>query len=284
MISLWKRDRKKNRLTLSATGLLAAGLCIGTFAEVRAADNNLNYRSKVIGIMGIMEEVDSNRQAAVTRGEFSRMLVKASAYRDYLPESSQVAVYADVPASSPYASSIRIAAEQNWMTGYLGGKFKPEQPVTLQEAVRAVLTILGYTDQDFSGDTSAGRMALFYSLGMNEELNRQATEILNRQDCIHLFYNLLKTETKSGQIYGTQIGCEVNGDGEINPMELADSSLKGPKLVRKASQLGDSVPFNVREASIFVNGEPSSYDSLKNDSSSGYVVVYYNTASKTIWA
>jgi len=196
-----------------------------------------------------------------------------------------VSVYGDVPQTNEYAACIRIAAEQNWMTGYLGGNFKPDQPVTLKEAVRGVLALLGYTNEDFDGDISNARMALFYSLEMNEELDRQPEEILDRNDCVNLFYNLLKTETKGGQkAYASVLGCELNTDGEVNPMELADSSLKGPKLIPKGRQLGDYVPFNVQQASIFINGEASSYESLKSYLSGSYVVIYYNSTAKTIWA
>lgn len=284
MMKHWKQYKGRGLLGTVVTSVLAAGVWCGSPMEAQAADNSLDYRSKVMGVTGIMRQVSTGLQTSVTRGEFAQMLVNASVYRDYLPESSNVAVYADVPASNIYAPSIRIAAEQNWMAGYLGGSFKPEQPVTMQEAVRAVLALLGYTNEDFTGNASAGRMSLFYSLEMNENLERQPAEILNREDCIHLFYNLLKTENKTGQVYATLLGCQVNSDGEINPMELADSSLKGPKLIRKGSQLGDYVPFNVQQANIFINGEPSGYETLKSEISSGYVVIYYNTAARTVWA
>ena len=48
------------------------------------------------------------------------MLVKASSYRENLP-TSNVSVYADVPATDPNAVYIRIAAREGWMSGYLGG-------------------------------------------------------------------------------------------------------------------------------------------------------------------
>ena len=67
-------------------------------------------------------------------------------------------------------------------------------------------------------------------------------------------------------------------------MGLADTNLTGPKLIPKGRQLGDYVPFNVQEASIYVNGEASSYESLKSCISSNYVVIYYNQKAKTIWA
>jgi hypothetical protein len=171
------------------------------------------------------------------------------------------------------------------MTGYLGGNFRPDQPITMKEAVRGVLALLGYTNDDFSGDTSNARMALFYSLEMNDELDRQPNEILNRTDCVNLFYNLLKTDTKdTGRAYATVLGCELNSDGEVNPMGLADTDLKGPKLIPKGRSLGDYIPFNVQQANIFVNGDASSYQSLKTILSTNYVIVYYNATAKTVWA
>ncbi|MCC8060981.1 MAG: S-layer homology domain-containing protein [Clostridiales bacterium] len=265
-------------------GTLAVALAVTAVPMVsQAADNNQDYRRKVVGVAGIMY-VGTGLNEQVTRGEFAQMLVNASTYKDYLPTSSSVSVYSDVPSTHEYASSIRIAAEQNWMVGYLGGLFKPDQAVTLQEAVRGVLALLGYTTSDFTGNTSASRMALYYSLEMNDELNREPNEVLNRTDCINLFYNLLKTDNKSGVAYATVLGASLNSDGEVNPMDLADTELKGPKLIPKGHQLGNYVPFNVQEASIFVQGEASSYDLLKSHIADGYVVIYYNTNARTIWA
>lgn len=275
------------REIIAVVTLVTASAAVNAAAPAAAygADNNQDYRRKVVGIAGIMNNVSTNLDQPVTRAQFAGMLVNASTYKDYQTGVSNVSVYADVPAGYEYASSIRIAAEQTWMTGYLGGLFKPEQPVTMKEAVRGVLALLGYTNDDFGGDISGARMAKFYALEMNDELDRQPSEILTRSDCINLFYNLLKTETKdSGKAYATVLGCEINSDGEVNPLELADTDLKGPKLIPKGRQLGDYVPFNVQQASIFVNGDSASYESLKNHISNSYVVIYYNQTAKTIWA
>ena len=112
-------------------------------------------------------------ESPVTRAEYARMPVNASAYRDYVPAQSRVSVYADIPMTSEYAAYIRIAAEQKWMVGYLGGQLKPDRPVILKEAVRGVLALLSYGDEDFSRALFGGRMAVFYSLELNEELGRQ---------------------------------------------------------------------------------------------------------------
>lgn len=274
----------QRKLVVSMAFVTAAASISSILTPVTAeASNNLDYRKKVIGVAGIMS-VGTGMGEQVTRAQFAQMLVNASAYRDTLPTNSVVSVYADVPRNNEYAASIRIAAEQKWMVGYLGGQFRPDQAVTLQEAVRGLLGLLGYTNEDFTGDTSGARMSKYYALEMNSEVDLKLNEILTRNDCVNLFYNLLKTEDKSGKVYATVLGCELNSDGEVNPMGLADHNLKGPKLIPKGRQLGDYVPFNVQQATIFVDGEASSYESLKNVLSGSYVVVYYNTAAKTIWA
>ena len=105
------------------------GMAVMPDMTVLAADNNMDYRRKVVGIAGIMNNTSTGLNDPVTRAEFANMLVKASTYRDYLPATSNVSVYADVPATAQYVSSIRIAAEQNWITGYLGGLYKLISPL-----------------------------------------------------------------------------------------------------------------------------------------------------------
>ena len=43
------------------------------------------------------------------------------------------------------------------------------------------------------------------------------------------FYNLLKTKKEdSNEIYGTVLDCELNSDGEINPISILEDERKGP--------------------------------------------------------
>lgn len=274
----------RERLLITTLAAVTAITAV-TPMQAQAADNNFDYRKKVIGLAGIINNVSTDMDAIVTRGQFARMLVNASTYKDYIPEYGGLAVYADVPAGYSEASYIKTVAEKDWMTGYLGGVFKPDQAATLKEAARGILALLGYTNSDFTGGTVASRMAVFHSLDLNDEMYLQDNEVLTKRNCVNLFYNLLKTEMKdSSKVYGTVIDCTVNSDGEINPMDMADVTLKGPKLIQKNSQLGDYVPFNVQEASVYVNGDASSYDLLKSIISSNHVVIYYNQQAKTIWA
>lgn len=269
-------------------GSLAAVAAISPILSITAwADNistaNFNLRQQVVKLTGIME-ISSFRES-VTRADFAKMLVKASSYRENLP-TSNVSVYADVPATDPNAVYIRIAAREGWMSGYLGGKFKPEDPVLYKDAVKAILTMLGYTDDDFTGDLVSSRISKFNYLELNEDVSRQAADEVNQTDCMNIFYNLLKTKKKdSNEIYGTILDCELNSDGEINPITILDDERKGPILVHKNFSVSQSVPFDTEDANVFLNGVASTLSAVKSaQQQAGFAVLYYNVKSKTIWA
>lgn len=269
-------------------GSLAAAAAISPILSITAwADNistaSFNLRQQVVKLTGIME-ISSFRES-VTRADFAKMLVKASSYRENLP-TSNVSVYADVPATDPNAVYIRIAAREGWMSGYLGGKFKPEDPVLYKDAVKAILTMLGYTDDDFTGDLVSSRISKFNYLELNEDVSRQAADEVNQTDCMNIFYNLLKTKKKdSNEIYGTILDCELNSDGEINPITILDDERKGPILVHKNFSVSQSVPFDTEDANVFLNGVASTLSAVKSaQQQAGFAVLYYNVKSKTIWA
>ena len=269
-------------------GSLAAAAAISSILSMTAwADNistaNFNLRQQVVKLTGIME-ITSFRES-VTRADFAKMLVKASSYRENLP-TSNVSVYADVPATDPNAVYIRIAAREGWMNGYLGGKFKPEDPVLYKDAVKAILTMLGYTDEDFTGDLVSSRISKFNYLELNEDVSRQAADEVNQTDCMNIFYNLLKANKKdSNEIYGKILDCELNSDGEINPITILDDARKGPILVHKNFSVSQSVPFDTEDANVFLNGVASTLSAVRSaQQQAGFAVLYYNVKSKTIWA
>ena len=267
--------------SLAAVTAVTSALPMTVMANTLSA--NFDMRRQVVNLTGILNVSDYTGQ--VTRGDFARMLVNASSYRENLPTSS-VSVFADVPSTHPDAIYIRIAASQGRMTGFLGGLFKPEEYITYKDAVKAALAMLGYSDEDFTGDLASSRISKFNYLELNEEVNRQPEEVLNQTDCMNIFYNLLKTKKKdSSEIYGAVLDCELNSDGEINPITILDDERKGPILVRKGFSVIQSVPFGSENANVFLNGTASTLEAVKaSQQDAGFAVVYYNVKSKTIWA
>lgn len=245
---------------------------------------NFDYRKKVVGLAGIMS-ITGDMSAYITRAEFARMLVRASSYRGILTETSNVSVFADVKSGNQYAAAIRICAEHGWMTGFLGGNFKPDRHVTLNEAAKGVLGLLGYTAEDFAGDQYNRRMAEYAHLDLNENIEYNDPEaILTKRDCVNLFYNLMKAKKKdSSTVYATVLDATVSSDGEVNALEMADNTVRGPKLAENGAEVTHAIPFDLDEATIFVNGDSVDKEYLMAAASS-YVVIYYSSTTRTVWA
>ena len=272
-----------------AAALAAAVLC-GTqmqpFVSYASVTNEIQaFRNHVIQLTGIMD-TGGDLTAPVTRGQFAEFLVKASPYKDAAIQGGGAAAN-DVPASSEYAPYVRTVLSKGLMRTYLGGNFKPDEPVKMQDASKAVLTLLGYADTDFSGDLAASRLSAFNALELNEQLGQKAlSDVLTVQDCINIFYNLLKASTKNGSgIYGSLFDLKLASDGEIDPNDLMESSMTGPILVRTTDELKRAVPFDIEGANLYFNGYSTRY--LSYDSAirqNGWLVVYYNEGNKTVWA
>jgi hypothetical protein len=278
---------KRRGLMTSLAWSLAAASAISCTVPMQVRANNLtnfDVRKKVIGLSGIMG-VSGDLTRKVTRAQFARMLVKASAYRSVLTDTSNVSVFSDVAQGNEYASAIRLAAENGWMTGYLGGNFRPDQYVTLNEAAKGVEYLLGYAATDFSGDEYNKRMAKYAFLDLNDNISyTDPATIMTVTDCINLFYNLMKCKKKdTTTAYATVLGATLSSDGEVNALSMADNTLRGPKLVRTSTDLATQVPFGLDTANIFLNGEGTDRAALESALTS-YMVLYYSTETRTLWA
>lgn len=278
-------NRKKAWRLLAC--ILSLSIAFGSLMPLRPeakTTTEFTLREKAVSLAGILN-TSGDRSRKVTRAQFARMLVLGSAYRSVLTKASNVSVFNDVAQGDEYASAIRLAAENGWMTGYLGGNFHPDQYVTLNEAAKGLLYLLGYSSSDFTGDEYNKRMAKYAYLGLNENVNySDPATTISYDDCINLFYNLMKCDKKdTSTAYVTVFDGTLSSDGEVDVMDLIDNSLKGPKAVKSRTELKTMLPFDLEDASLFLDGKEVTQSTLEA-ACSGYLVVYYSTSSKSVWA
>ncbi|OON86509.1 hypothetical protein BXO88_07025 [Oribacterium sp. C9] len=258
------------------------------------ASTTLNQRKNALISAKIIENFDVvlNEQT-VTRAEFAKMLVMASTYHTMVASESNVSVFSDVLSNSQYASYIRIAAEQGWLSAYLGGLFKPEQGIKMAEAEKACLSLLGYTNEVFSGNLVNNRHAKSTAIGLIENVPKGVNEYLTYEDCVNLLYNLMKTNTYANEtaiktdntIYGKIFGYELTDNDDLNLLSTLEANLKGPYLLKQDNSISTIIPFNKKAGSYTLNGESSTYDAIEDAASnSDPVVVYYNSSTKSVYA
>jgi hypothetical protein len=83
----------------------------------------------------------------VTRAEFAALLIRGLGIQ---PKSGLPAQFNDVHTNAWYAAPVYTAVEVGLVSGYEDGTFKPDQPITRQEMMKMVHSMLqagGYTKQ-----------------------------------------------------------------------------------------------------------------------------------------
>ncbi|MFB0920443.1 MAG: S-layer homology domain-containing protein, partial [Oscillospiraceae bacterium] len=262
--------------------ILAACLTLSLTAGSAYADTgSVPAAQQIVQALGIItgdETGNLNLSANVTRGQFAKMMISASVYKDTISSTAKSSPFKDVKYSHWSASYVKAAVTAGWMTGYTDGTFRPDSYVTLKEAVSAVLKMLGYTSSDFSGSFPEAQIAKYNALGLNESISKTQNDVLTRQDCMNLFYNLMSTKNKSGSYYAATLGYTVNSSGKLDYSSLVLVNMKGPFIV-KDTAWSTSLPFTASTATVYKNGSASALSSV-----SKYDVYYYNTGMRTIWA
>ena len=161
--------------------------------------------------------------------------------------------------------------------GYLDGTFRPDSQIQLVEGVSMVLSLLGYTNEDFSGAWGSGQMAKYQALNLDRGITAGKNDPMTRQDALWLFYNLLTAPTKSGQIYLTTLGHSLTASGEIDRVALVNSAMEGPLVAEGDWQA--SVPFSLTTATVYRDGKAAQLADIQT-----LDVVYYSKPMHTLWA
>ncbi len=230
----------------------------------------------------LMEILDSsipekNYNKKVKRKEFAKLLVNVSVYKDNKKATSTSASYSDLSSKSTYAGYVKTAVENEWMTGYLDGTFKPNEGIKVKDATKAILTLLGYSNSDFTGNKVDARMSKFNALDLNENINKTKNQSLTWQDMLYLLDNLLNTETKEGVIYAKTLGYALNNNGQIDYQNVLKQVMDGPILAEK--NWDKSISIKKKNAIVYRNEKLSNWDAIEL-----YDVLYYAKNSNTIWA
>lgn len=251
-------------------------------APTFAADKTTAHIEETIRALGIMSG-DSNGDLAlnrlISRAEFAQMMVNASVFKDSDDVRSGTSIFKDVKYDYWAADSVKIAVQSGWFTGYLDGTFKPTRFITFEEGATALLKLLGYTNADLVGNYPSTQISKFNALGLSDGIHVKQGQKLTRQDAMHMFYNMMHTKTKAGQVYAQTLGHPMLGD-EIDYSLLVQSVTEGPFVLEKGN-ISTLLPFAVKSGHVTVyrNSVASSLEEILP-----YDVYYYSQNMRTVWA
>ena len=146
----------------------------------------------------------------ITRGEFAGWLAGA----DNIDRKPYTGTFTDVTAENPNADSIDSLAAAGIMVGFGDGTFLPDNPILVEEALKSVLKLMGYSRYaDAAGGYPEGYLKVGYDKELLEGITGSSGGQMTREDAAVLLYNAMFTDIMvpegidgNGIIYGEKEG------------------------------------------------------------------------------
>ncbi len=239
------------------------------------ADDDIETILDVMGIMTYDSKGNFNEGQYVSRAALAKILVTSSQYKGAVTAGSRISPFGDVMFTHWGAPYISVASKNGFMTGYSDGNFRPDKTILYEEALSAILRLLGYTSADYTGAYPAGQIAKAADLGISDGVYTTAGAPIMRNDMAKLIYNMLNTPKKGEQkIYASNLGYTPTSE-LLTIGDVLDDNVTGPVTVKA----GTISSLGLSNARVYRNGSTATVSDIAE-----YDVIYYSTKSNAVWA
>lgn len=250
--------------------VLAFAMILGSFGFVFASDfsdvKDTEYYSEPVNVLSGLGVIAGFPDGTfkpgdnVTRAQMATMITAALG----IPvKGSGATGFSDVPASHWASGYIAYAVSVGFVAGYPDGTFKPENPVSYNEALTMIVAALGYTAEALPGTWPGAFINKARGLGILDTCKTTGNAAAPRQDIACFLYDALL------EYIGT-----VNKDGEfvanIVSYDRATDTYQHDTMLWRlgATPYNNGDPFTVR-------GDEDAVINMKNHLGE-YVTAYQN--------
>jgi len=241
--------------------VVSIALFAGTMAPVIAADNmeDTTYLDR-ISLLEKLEIIDKEdameySEEFVSRESFAAMLgVFCGVSRSDVGISYGRGVFEDVSVKAPNCTLIEKLADLGIMDGYKDGKFRPTSDLTVEQAAKSFVVLLGYDisvypkDSDFSGYTAKAQ-----ELGILDGIKKEYSKPITKSELVRMFVNALDTEVLQLKSLGYEIKYETVEDETLLSEKLGVYKIEG--VLRATDVTGIEKNDACKKGYIVVNGK-----------------------------
>lgn len=233
-------NKMKNRLlTVLLTAILVINI-IPTAFSAESADT-MEKEMDFLKNIGGFSKVDISADSLVTRGEFASILANICKINSsesggnnwneevfgtdnndtLIIEEDSGLKFEDVDTTYPYYNEILAITTRGYMKGVSENLFAPEFGITLLNASKVMLDILGYeTYAKVYGGYPAGYQTLASDMGLTDGVAKNFNDTITQKDLAKIIYNALDVNLlKITSIEGGNVNFEPK-DGETFMTEI----------------------------------------------------------------
>ena len=192
---------------ISIITLLAVVMSFGVMPVASAPESEHKYYAEAeflneLGIVDGYEDGTYRLDNSITRMEFTALLVRMMDMENLIETYANLVYFTDVTEKEWGYKYVNLANQMGFIEGYGDGIFGPDDKVTIAQAVKMIVSALGYSQTaELMGGFPSGYVAVGSDIGLYDGLAGYG-ETATRGDVIKLMYNALETEVM-GVNYGS---------------------------------------------------------------------------------
>ncbi|MBQ8392092.1 MAG: S-layer homology domain-containing protein [Clostridia bacterium] len=235
------RNLKKTlAVVLAFAMILSMGLTsMAAYSDVEAGTKV----SEAVGILSNLniltgfEDGTFKPDETVTRAQMAAIICRMLGYEDQAESSKGTTVFNDVAADHWASGYINVAQAQQIINGYGDGNYGPEDKVTYEQAVKMIVSALGYDlAANAKGGYPTGYLAIASAEGITKNANGRVGDAAARGTIAVLVYNSLEVRLMDQDTWTTT--------GERDEYTKTNSTILSKYLeIDKVEGVVTSVPF-----------------------------------------
>lgn len=185
--------------------IMCTFILLTNLISVYAYDDEVNLMKNMCVLKGY-EDGELRLEDTVSRAEFVKMIIMASKFKDNLFSSESNPYFSDVNSNHWAYTYIETAAKNNIISEYEDKTFKPDNAVSLEEALAVVLKLINDSHKTSETSWKGQQIEAAKELGLTKGVYSSTEQPLSRENVIKLLKNLLFIKNKNGKSYIENIG------------------------------------------------------------------------------
>ena len=164
----------------------------GVFADGAVTEKQSNAISLLNGLRIFQDVSEESGSSTLTRAEFAKIIARLMGGESGV---SGKRIFTDVLPDHEAAASIEFLYNTGVMNGYGGAEFRPDGTITLEEAVKVAVEVIGYSNRaQYEGGWSTGYYSMAASAGLLRGVPGTNADPLTYASAAILIQNILEND------------------------------------------------------------------------------------------
>jgi len=203
-------------LTLAPMNIFAAETENTVFSDMKETDYYAQAATALeqLDILAGYPDGTFGAEKSITRAEMAAIVCRMIDKETDAEKAKGETIFDDVSSDHWASGYINIASEEGIINGDGNGKFRPEDDVKHEEAIKMVVCALGYGDdvEVDAKDWSKGYLEVADEKGISADLKGTKGKASTRADVAVMSYNGLATDAENAKIPATPVASKEAGE------------------------------------------------------------------------